>query len=77
MATIYTDTFVSTDCDIEIGEPSMGYEGRELILSAGDEQEIRVRLTDEQFRRLADALRLNGYMWFQAVFEETSTELPE
>ena len=61
MATIYTDSFVNTDCDIEIGEPVIGSKGRELIITA-DEQEVRVELTDGQLEVLADLLVMNGFV---------------
>lgn len=60
MTTIYTDDLAHGAFDICIDEPSIGYKGRNLILT-GPNSEFRVNLTDEQLTYLAEVLLLNGY----------------
>ena len=60
MSTIFTDDFAYHEIDIEIGDPVIGQQGRELCMSAGDHKEIRVMLTDGQLAELADAIETAG-----------------
>lgn len=62
MTTIFTDSFCFEELDIQIGDFEIGHKGRDLILTTDNEREFRVRLSDEQFRDLAEALLLNGFI---------------
>lgn len=68
MTTIFTDDFCFTDLDISIGDPSMGYKGRDLIFTSED-REIRVRLLDEQLQALADVLFMEATVIAEGILE--------
>lgn len=62
MTTIFTDDFSYSEVDVELGDPSCGYAGRELIFSTDNAREFRLMLNDEQLKTLALILELNGYL---------------
>ena len=62
MTTIFTDDFSYEEIDIEIGQPSIGHKGRELILTTNSAREFRVNLSDEQLESLAEALSFSGFV---------------
>ncbi|MGM0783874.1 MAG: hypothetical protein ACQEUM_07165 [Pseudomonadota bacterium] len=64
MSTIFTDDFVhSSDVELSIGDPQIGYRGRELCITAKDGQEVRLTLTDEQLASLAAEIEMAGIGW--------------
>lgn len=64
MSTIFTDDFAhSDDVEISIGDPRIGYRGRELCITANDTREVRIVLTDEQLVRLSEQIELAGIDW--------------
>lgn len=62
MTTIFTDDFCRQEMDVALGDYSVGFPGRELIVSTNEEREFRLRLTDKQLRQIAEELEINGYV---------------
>jgi len=73
MTTIFTDDFCRQEIDVALGDYSVGFHGRELIVSTNEEREFRLRLTDEQLRQIAEELETNGYIQREIIRESSHT----